>query len=241
MLNQIEQLLTGNLSDAATQKLNAALVKLQGLLHSGSISQEVLAVALADAVVAISAANAENAQLSPQQKIEKLWHEVEHYNKEIEDGFEKMRKAGIVFDQQLWTKHTHLAEDLQSSPHDLAKQKELDAVDDALLREAEPQLGSHPEAKEFFNDVKKESEQRHKAVDQDLEHAQESIKEANTNTDLDWEKSGKDVTLNDVEPQNVGAKNQSSQKFVRKQTNVCFRTKLSKWCRFFLFRKITKP
>ncbi len=234
-------MLTNNPGAHATQRLNAALVKLQGLLQGGSVSQEALSDAITDAVVAISAVSAESNGLNPQRKIEKLWHEVEHYNKEIEDGFGKMRKAGIVFDSQLWEKHRNLLERLHNSPHDLASQKELDAVDDALLHEAEPQLDAHPAARKFYNDVKKQSEQRHKLVDEDLELAAKELQARNAAVDLDWLQSAKDVTLNDVESQHVGSQTNSSQKFVRKQTNVYLRTIRAVLRRFFQFMKIKKP
>ncbi len=244
----------GTLDEATTQKLSAALGRLRGALQGGAISTVALAAALSEAVAAIGATENSSRASFLKQKTEQLWQRIDQCNNEIDDDFEKMRKAGILFDEKLWNRHKELSEELQAHPHDLRNQKELDAIDDQLLRQAEPQLCRHPGAKPQFDDAQKKSEDRHQLVDHDLA-ALDALKKkaliANSGSDLDWntgfEEQGKDATVNDFERSNLTHKAKSidrnaipnitrlvfllaffsTQMFVRMHTNVCFRTKIN--------------
>jgi len=216
MAETIQQLLnSGGLDDAVTQKLNAVLSRLKGALHGGHVSREALATALAEATSALSGAEAASKTASA-ITIEQLWLQVDAYNKEINDDFEKMRKAGIQFDEKLWHKHRQLSEYLADHPHSIKEQKELDAVDDELLLQAEPQLAKHPNAKEAFDDAKKKSHERHKVVDHDLNKAQQNMNDTsliNWDSPVADDKAGygnkqllTNVTMDDVSLQTVGQK-----------------------------------
>lgn len=219
MADDLQQMIDGGtLNDADTQKLNSILTRLRGVLQGGSISREALVMALSEASTAINAASATAKSVTEQQKTDQLWQEIEKHNKNIDDDFEKMQQVGIVFDDKLMEKHKRLLEYLQAHPQDIEKQKELNAVDDQMLQQAEPQLGKHPTARYPFDDAKKESEERHQKVDHDLAAVKKSALEFGSNTDLDWDapaqekskpsgNSGiKDVTMNDVETPNISQK-----------------------------------
>ncbi len=235
MAEALQQMLDGGgLDDAAAQKLSAVLSRLKTALQGKHLSREALATVLSEAGSVMGNTEGSNKAASA-VTIEQLWQQIDGYNKAIDDDFEKMRNAGILFDETLWNKHLQFSEHLKTHPRDIDKQKELDATDDALLLQAEPQLSKCPGAKESFDDAKQKSKDRHQTVDEDLAGLEKKNATLNTNVDLDWgaaPKSSpstlKDVTMNDVEAQTftASADKNSSKTFVRKQTNVCFRTKL---------------
>lgn len=212
----------GRLDDTTTLKISGALFRLKAVLQGGGISREALSAVLSEA--SSLAATAEgSASQDNAATIEKLWQQVETYNHEINDDFEKMRKAGVLFDEKLWNKHKQLLEQLRLHPHDITNQKELNAVDNQLLHQAEPQLEHCPGAKHAFDDAKKKSNDRHKVVDHDLQ--EKANRTPLTTAELDWDapisksksvandKSAcANVTMNDVALQNVGQKSKSSNK-----------------------------
>nr|WP_322624519.1 hypothetical protein [uncultured Flavobacterium sp.] len=201
MADELQQLInSGTLDDADLQKFSGVLMRLRGALAGGTISREALAAALSEASGALAATSSSKSQ-TMQEKIEQLWQQVEQYNKAINDDFGTMRKAGMVFDDELWKKHERLLQELQEHPRDIEKQKELNAVDDKLLEEAESQLSKHPEAQPAFEHAKKESEVRHKVVDKDLSASEKRI--SKSNLALDWDK---DLTMNDIQMPAVGQK-----------------------------------
>jgi hypothetical protein len=213
-IDNIQQLLdSGKLDDSTSQKLSSALSKLKGVLGKGVVSRDALAMALSEAVTAVGNADSSKG-MSAQQKAEKLWKRVEADNKEIDDDFIKMRRAGIVLNQSLLDRHNQLMADLQAHPHDIAKQKELDAVDDAMLMQAEPQLEKHTDAKPSFEDAKKKSKDRHEAVDKGLAAVENKKSSANTAFDDDAPASGGKLTMNDVTLQSIGQKSKSAAKLV---------------------------
>ena len=252
MADELQQLInSGTLDDADLQKFSTVLMRLRGALQNGTISREALAAVLSEASGAVATASSSKSQ-AMQEKIEQLWQQLEQHNKAINDDFDTMRKAGMVFDDELWKKHERLLRELQEHPRDIEKQKELNAVDDKLLEEAESQLAKHPEARPAFEHAKTESEARHKVVDHDLVALEKNINDM----DSAWDKppvkenastlkaSLEEVTLNDIESQHVGQKlkNQAIvissyvllasfipikilQIFVYMQTKVCLRTK----------------
>jgi hypothetical protein len=240
MVEGLQQLIdSGKLNDADMQKLSAVLARLLGALQGGVLSREALATALSEASTAMGAADSGGKGQTIEQKLELLWQKIDAYNKDIDDDFTKMRKAGVLFDEKLWRKHEQLSEYLKHHPHDIGTQKELDAVDDALLQQAEPQLNKCPGAGEAFDDAKKKSKERHQTVDRDLTELNKRAVALNPNADFDWDSpttqektkntdkaSFTDVTMNDIETQNISQSSKiTTEKFVRKQTNVCFRTK----------------
>jgi hypothetical protein len=213
------KLTSGNLNDADLQKLNTVLIRLLGALASGHISHSALALALAEASIAINVADSKTGTNETlHQKMEQLWYQIEKKNNDIDDDFEKMRKANIVFDENLWNKHMQLLDYLQAHPHDIEKQKELNAVDDVLLQQAAPQLEKCPDAKPYFQDATEKSKERHQTVDHDLAALK---KQTIAIADADWDtpysqekpKAGngnffQEATMNDVEPPSVGQKPQ---------------------------------
>ncbi len=224
-IENIQQLLdSGKLDDGTSQKLTSALAKLKTALGKDTISRAALAIALSEAATVINSVDGDIRSAALQKMEAKLWAKVEADNKDIDDDFTKMRKAGIAFNDNLWNKHAQLTEYLQTHPHDMAKQKELDAVDDALLMQAKPQLEQHPDAKSPFDDATKKSKDRHQLVD----HALATKSLANIAFDDDTEVAkhgqGENLTMNDVVPPTTGQKI-LNKIFVQKQTNVCFRTK----------------
>lgn len=204
-IEDLQQLIgSGKLDDANSQKLNAILTRLLGALQAGVISREALASALSEATTALGAADGTNKNLSPQQQAEMLWQKIDGYNKDIHGDFEKMREAGIVFNEKLWNKHQQLSEYLQAHPHDIEKQKELNAVDDQLLRQAKPQLGQCPDARPHFDDATAKSEKRHKDVAEAEAITRAKKQTATELTDADWDvPQGEDVTMNDVTAQAI--------------------------------------
>lgn len=267
MADDLQQLInSGTLDDADLQKFSGVLMRLRAALQNGTLSREALAAALSEASGALAATSSSKGQ-AMQEKIEQLWQQVEQYNKAINDDFGTMRKAGMVFDDELWEKHERLLQELQEHPRDIEKQKELNAVDDKLLEEAESQLAKHPQARPAFEHAKKESEERHQVVDHDLVVLERNI----IDMDSAWGKppvkenastlkaSMEEVTLNDIEPQHVGQKlkNQAIvissyvllagllpikilQIFVYMQTKVCLRTKSCSKQGLFDFTTIVK-
>ncbi len=218
-IEEIEKLVGGgNLDSATAQKLVAVLAKLRSAAHSGSISREALANVLSEAATMMTAAGGVG-KTNTDATSEKLWQTIEACNKAIHDDFERMYGAGVVFDEKLWDKHKQLTEYMLTHPRDIEKQKELNQVDDQLLLQAESQISAHPEAKKYFEEAKKKSEDRHKTVDEDLAAIEKKTIQLDSNTDLDWgtppskEKPGAtqkslfhETTMNDVESQNVGQK-----------------------------------
>lgn len=217
-IEEIQQMLdSGNLDDGASQKLSAVLSKLRGALQRGAVSREALAAVLSEATSAISTAD-NSGKATTVVTSEQLWQQVENYNHEINDDFEKMRNAGVLFDEKLWNKHRQLLEQLRLHPHDINNQKALDAVDDQLLHQAEPQLAEHPNAKHAFDDAKKKSDDRHKVVDRDLTEISKKNNLA-TSENIDWDSPAAsdktitahkpllaNVTMDDVSLQTVGQK-----------------------------------
>lgn len=209
-IEEIEKLIgSSNLDQANATKLNTILMRLRGALHSGNVSRDTLAGILSEATTTIASVN-ESQQANIQSKIEECWHNIEEQTKAINDDFEKMRKAGILFDQKLWEKHERLTQQLQDNPRDIDKQKELNAIDDLLIRQAEPQLEKHPEARESFNDAKKKSEERHQAVDNDLAGFTKSKQNVDAVMSV-FAVESQNLTLNDVEYQLVGKKQNSTE------------------------------
>jgi hypothetical protein len=203
-----------NPDDTGSQKLKSALVNLRSALAKGTISRAALEMALAEAASAMS--GTEGATQSTSQKIEEqLWLRVESDNKDIDDDFTKMRKAGVIFNDSLWNKHQQLMEYLQTYPHDISKQKELDAVDDVMLMQAGQQLDKCSDAKPSFDDAQKKSEDRHNAVDKALAGI---AKKKSVGSDIsmadfdDVRAPDSKLTLNDVKSQAVGQKPTSSVK-----------------------------
>ncbi|EHQ29783.1 hypothetical protein [Mucilaginibacter paludis] len=209
VVENIQQLLDGgNLDDSAALKLSAALTKLRGALGNGKLSRAALTAALSEAAAAVNGAGDKG--MSAQQKEAQLWQQIEADNKDIDDDFEKMRKAGINLNDGLWNKHKELMEYLKTHPRDIAKQKELDAVDDAMLLQAEPQMAKHPEAKPLFEDAKKKSDDRHQAVDRDLAGIDKNTSINNSVSMADFDENPKSandkLTMNDVASPLVGQK-----------------------------------
>jgi len=210
-IENIQQLLnSGNLDDGTSNKLTSVLAKLKTALGKGAASREALATALSEATNALSGGDGAGKNASAQQAAEKLWQKVDADNKAINDDFAKMREEGIGFSDNLWNKHKELTEYAETHPHDIKTQKELDAVDDALLMQAKPQLDLNPDAKTAFDDAEAKSKDRHQVVDKAL--AATAKKEAASNnvamSDFDDRAptlSG-NVTLNDVVPPQVGQK-----------------------------------
>ena len=216
-MENIQQLLdSGKLDDGASQKLTAALSKLRSALGKDGVSRAALATALAEASSAVGSTDGAGKNLTPEQKTELLWQKIEAANKDIDDDFEKMRKAGVNFNDKLWNKHKELMEYLQAHPHDIQKQKELMAVDDVLLMQAEPQIMQHPEAKTPFDDAKNKSKDRREAVDQVQAINAKSASITSADFDEDVQTSTKNqsgnLTLNDVVAQAVGQKQKSTGK-----------------------------
>jgi len=223
MAESLQSLLNGGrLDDTTALKISGALSRLKAVLQGGGISREALSAVLSEAASLAATAEGSASQGSA-TTIEKLWQQVETYNHEINDDFEKMRKAGVLFDEKLWNKHKQLLDQLRLHPHDITNQKELDAVDDALLHQAEQQLDHCPGAKHAFDDAKKKSDERHKVVDHDLQ--EKANRTPLTTAELDWDapisksksvandKSAcADVTINDVTLQNIGQKSKPSNK-----------------------------
>jgi hypothetical protein len=199
----LKKLNSGMLDDSTSLKLSGVLQKLQAALHN---SPDTLAAVLSEAATAISSSGSES--ISVAQKKAQLWQQVETDNKTINDDFEKMHEAGIAFNDTTWNRHKQLMQNLKANPQDLKTQKELDAVDDALLLQAQPQLKQCPDAQASFGDAKVESDDRHKAVDQGLmlidkkEIANNSV--SLSDFDNDTPASGGKLTLNDVTSQSVG-------------------------------------
>lgn len=209
---------SGKFDDAEVQKLSGALVKLRSVLQDGKITKQALATALGEVSIAIGAAESSRKDQMLRQQEARIWHKVEQCNKEIDDDFENMRRAGIVFDDKLWRKHKELSEHMQAHPQDIDKQKELNAVDDLLLQQAEPQLKKHPNGKSHLDDAKKKSKDRHQMVDNDLAALESSTLIVNSNTKLDWTASitadgqGKDMTIDEIERPSVGQKTKIASK-----------------------------
>lgn len=197
-IQDIEQRLSGGtLDDAALQKLGTALLRLQGALQQGAVSPEALAAALAEARSAINAADSSAKVQAVSQRMEQLWQQVEACNKEIDGDFEKMRQAGIRFDAKLWNRHQALSDYLLAHPQDIGQQKELDAVDDQLLHQAEPQLHHCPSAKPHYEHAKKKSEERHQEMEEI--NASKQIERQQNFTSTDWDDiQSENVTMNDV-------------------------------------------
>ncbi|RKR84217.1 hypothetical protein BDD43_4445 [Mucilaginibacter gracilis] len=208
VVENIQQMLDGGNVDSSTAlKLSTALTKLRGALDNGKVSRMALAAALSEANTALS--SIADKGMSAQQKADQLWQQVEADNKDIDDDFVKMRKAGIHFNDGLWNKHKELMEYLQKHPRDIAKQKELDAVDDAMLLQAEPQIAHHPDAKSLFDDAKKKSEDRHEAVDKALAAINKGFAKTNeivSAFDDETQTPHDKLTMNDVASQSVGQK-----------------------------------
>lgn len=214
MAENLQQLIdSGTLNDTDSQKLNSILSQLRGALQGGKISREALVMALSEASTAIGTASLTSKSMKEQQKVNQLWQKIEQCNESINDDFEKMQKAGIVFDEKLLEKHKRLLEYLQEHPQDIEKQKELNAVDDQMLKQAESQLAKHPDAKPHFDDAQQKSDDRHQAVDKDLKTVKGRDFELDSNTELDWDISSSkenstirihDVTLDDIKQPNVG-------------------------------------
>jgi len=238
MIENIQQLLdSGKLDDGTTKKLSDALTKLRSALAKDSVSKADIATALSEAANAVT--GVESKSMSAQQKAEKLWQRVEADNKDIDDDFTKMQQAGFVFNQSLLDRHKELMEYLQTHPRDIGKQKELDAVDDALLLQAESQTGQHPDGKADFDDAKKKSDDRHQLVDKALGTVAQNASVTAADFDDDNQVSAGDLTLNDVKSPSIGQKSKSGEnKFVHKQTNVCFRIKPNVNQRLYASRKI---
>jgi len=230
MIEDLQQVIaSGKLGDTDLQRLGSLLIKLQSALQGGMISREALAAVMSEAGTAISVAdNAAGAKEALNQKMEQLWYRIEQNNKAIDDDFEKMRKEGVRFDEKLWQKHKELSEYCLAHPHDIGKQKELNAIDDQLQLQAELQLDTHLGAKPYFDDAKKKSEERHRLVEHDLTGIEKKTAILSANTDLDWnedipsEKFKKvdkyavqDVTINDITVTNMGQKPKNTEKQVK--------------------------
>lgn len=200
MVEDLQQLIeSGKLNDVASQKLNGVLTKLRGVLQEGVISREALAMVLSEAIAAIGTANGAGGNLTPQQRMAQLWQKIDTYNKEIDDDFENMRKAGIVFDEKLWNKHKQCSEYLQTHLHDIEMQKALNAVDDQLLEQAERQLRKCPNAKPHLDDAKNKSKERHKDVAEAVAMTRVIEQDIAGLTDADLDiRQGQEVTMNDV-------------------------------------------
>jgi len=210
-IETIQQLLdSGRLDDSTSLKLTWALDKLRTALGKGAIFPTALAAALSEATASISSAGGAGKGTTLPQTAAQLWQKVDADNKDIDDDFEKMRKAGIAFNDPLWNKHKQLMEYSRTNPHDLKRQKELDAVDDALLMQAEPQLKHCPDAQSSFDDAKKKSKDRHQVVDKDLAGVGKNTAINNSISMADFDddapaSNGK-LTMNDVSSQSIGHK-----------------------------------
>ncbi|WP_457128754.1 hypothetical protein [Mucilaginibacter sp. HD30] len=240
-IENIEHLLNaGKLDDTTSLKLTAALTKLRSAVGKDNVSRAALTQALAEASTAVSGTDCTGKAQTLQEKTDQLWHRIKTSNKEIDDDFTKMQKAGIVFNQTLLNRHTELMEYLKTHPRDLTSQKELDAVDDAMLLQAEKQLKEHPNAQPSFDDANKKSKDRHEMVDKELAviSKRESVADNALSAFDDTSSPDTKLTMNDVAPPTglpSEAKN-NSQKFVRKHTNVYFRTKSNRKPTLYLIR-----
>ena len=241
----IQELLSASRNDRASAKLTGLLAKLQNALEKGTLSGSSITAALSEAVSATNSAseNVPAHHLTPQQQKEKLWLQVEADNKEINDDFTKMQKAGVHFNDGLWERHKQLTEELAAHPRDIKKQKELDAVDDAMLMQAEKQLDTHPDAKAFFDDAKKRSIERHQLVDKDLEAINNNKRLSTANAvdaafnedaHLSPKPQGGQLTIDDIKPPEQTPE-PDAKKFVRMQKNVQFRTKSHQTPALFFF------
>jgi len=216
-ISEIQQLLnSGTLDPESSKRLSGALHLLQGALAKKNISAAELSAAITDAMIATVSAEGGPNSPAVKKRAEKLWHQVDVDNKDIDDDFTKMRKAGVKFNDSLWNRHEQLMADLKEHPHDLKKQKELDAVDDALLVQAQPQIGQNPDAKMAFNDATDKSKERNEMVNKALTEINKQLSKTNTTDaaldDQDKTKAksaGANLTMDDVKVQNVGQKPKS--------------------------------
>jgi hypothetical protein len=190
-VENLEQLLdNGKLDDTATQRVVSVLSRLKSVLTGDNVSPAAIASALSEATSAANGVNssAGKAPAAP-PTVEQLWAKVETYNKEIDDDFEKMRKAGVTFNDGLWNRHNDLIEHLKNHPRDINAQKELHAIDDALLLQAEAQLKDHPNAQAAFDDARKKSDERRELINSDLALVTNKKELLSSNKDADWETS----------------------------------------------------
>jgi hypothetical protein len=235
-ISEIQDILSTCRNDRASAKLMGMLAKLQNALEQGTLSSASITAALSEATSAMNSSDENTIQgsVTPQQEKEKIWLQVATHNKEINDDFEKMQKAGVHFNDGLLNRHKQLMEELAAHPQDIKKQKELDAVDDAMLMQAEKQLDKSPDAKASFDDASQKSKERHQLVDKALEALNTNLAKANDKKSLfDADAPpldkvfGDTVTMDDVKAPAGKKLDLNEEKFVRKQTNVHFRIKSS--------------
>jgi hypothetical protein len=153
--------------------------------------RSVLAQLRAGAEAAIAHARAESsadAPDSPQQKMAKLWAEVAEANKKVDDYFGFLKEKGVDFDDADEKRRKDLQERLKANPHDLEAQKELAALENRMLTEAEPQIEkiakTDPEVAERKKEVEpviSERDKKLEAIDNIREKDMASL-EANENT-----------------------------------------------------------
>jgi|GEM_PF-2737920 len=210
-IDNIQQLLdTGKLDDTTSQKLTAALAKLRSVVGKDGVSRSALAMALSEASTAVAGSDGNGKTQTLQQKTDQLWQQIEAANKEIDDDFEKMRKEGVTFNEKLWNRHKELMEYLEAHPRDIKAQKELDAVDDALLVQAEPQLNEHPDAKPAFTDARDKSKDRHELVDKKLANLGKRSEMIDSEISMSDFGDTQKLTMNDIATPAIGQKSHSS-------------------------------
>lgn len=214
-IDEIQKLLdSGILDDASAKKLSDTQAKLKSAIK-GPMTAAALAAVLSEANNVLTGADASGKNGIPQATKEQLWQRVDAYNKEIDDDFDKMRKAGMVFNDKLWNRHKELGEYLKAHPHDIGTQKELDAVDDAMLLQADGQVKACPGAKDACDDAKQKSADRHKVVDKDLagvsknEAAGYTMSMADIDSYID---TSNHLTIDDITIQSIGQKQKPSGK-----------------------------
>jgi hypothetical protein len=215
MIEDIQQLLNGGtLDDAVSRRLNNALAKLQGALQGGTISWAALVAALAEAGTAINTANRHDGAMAPQQKMEQLLRGIEQDSKDIDDAFEKMRKAGIVFTKQDWEQRKQLRQYVSDHPGDIEAREALNAKEQAMIADAAPQIVHCPGAQEPFDEAKSKNANQQEKL-REASATAEAIRKEYTINDGAWDGTalgskkdvqGKDVTMNEVESQHFGQK-----------------------------------